>query len=127
MGTGPFRGECPVGGSFVGRGVSGRTDASTPNPIGIRFGEPEPTGGCSPGRRQHPCGSVGKGDAQRSRGTKRHIVCDASTDQADRSSRRGGPLDRLDEAFVHASTGHAPKGKDKAVLLAALMAMGTNI
>src|SRR5690606_5644322 len=86
-----------------------------------------PTGGCSPGRRQHPCGSVGKGDAQRSRGTKRHIVCDASTDQADRSSRRGGPLDRLDEAFVHASTGHAPKGKDKAVLLAALMAMGTNI
>lgn len=33
----------------------------------------------------------------------------------------------FDEAFIHASTGHAPKGEDKTVLLAALMAMGTNI
>ncbi|MDA8353018.1 MAG: Tn3 family transposase [Firmicutes bacterium] len=33
----------------------------------------------------------------------------------------------FDETFIHASTGHPPKGDEKAVVLAALMAMGTNI
>lgn len=33
----------------------------------------------------------------------------------------------FDNNFIHASTGNAPKGDEKAVLTAALMAMGTNI
>lgn len=33
----------------------------------------------------------------------------------------------FDELFVHASAGHPPKGEEKTVLMAALMAMGANI
>jgi hypothetical protein len=33
----------------------------------------------------------------------------------------------FDELFTHASTGRPPKGDEKAVLMAALMALGTNI
>ena len=33
----------------------------------------------------------------------------------------------FDELFIHASTGRPPKGEEKTVLMAALMAMGTNI
>ncbi len=33
----------------------------------------------------------------------------------------------FDELFIHASTGRPPKGEEKAVLMAALMALGTNI
>jgi TnpA family transposase len=33
----------------------------------------------------------------------------------------------FDEAFVHASTNRAPKGNEKSILIATLMAMGTNI
>jgi TnpA family transposase len=34
---------------------------------------------------------------------------------------------RFDEAFVHASTNHIPKGNERSILMATLMAMGTNI
>lgn len=33
----------------------------------------------------------------------------------------------FDESLVHASSGHPPKGKEKSVLMATIMAMGTNI
>lgn len=33
----------------------------------------------------------------------------------------------FEEEFIHASSGHAPRGSEKTVLMAAIMAMGTNI
>jgi TnpA family transposase len=33
----------------------------------------------------------------------------------------------FEEEFIHASSGHAPRGNEKTVLMAAIMAMGTNI